>query len=257
MIKKGLTDDFQQTRLYDYSKYCMTATDKMLAMLVGFLGAAVVMHIFFGNIIVDVVIGVVCAFIAQPIYKNIKINSIKNQLTLQFKDMLDSLNSSVSAGKVIQAAFADAEKDMALQYGADSYICRELGIINSGLVNGVTVEELIRDFGERSGIEDISNFANVFMLSNRRGGNMKTIISESKSIICDKIEIEQEIKAMSSSVKSELYIMMMMPLLVVPLIGGFVQDGANDILNIIVKIVGLGMFIAAFVIGNKITDIKL
>ena len=250
MTKKGLIE--QQSPCYDYNTYSMGLKDRLLAGLIGFLGACIVMHIFFGNVFVDIVIGAVAAVLAQKIYRNVMINRIKNKLTLQFKDMLDSLNSSVSAGKVIAAAFADAHKDMQLQYGENSSICRELSIINNGLANGLTVEELVRDFGERSGIEDIRSFANVFLLSNRRGGNMKTIISESKSIICDKIEIEQEIKTMSSATKNEL-----MPLVVVPLISGFVQDGGNDVLNIIVKIVGIIMFVIAYMIGRKITDIKL
>ncbi len=256
MTKKGLTNDAAQSELYDYTKYKMTLTDKLIAFAIGFLGAAVVLHIFFGVIIVDIIFGVVAGIIAQPIYRNMKISSIRNQLTLQFKDLLDSLNSSVSAGKVISAAFIDAEKDMTMQYGANSFITTELHTINRGIVNGSKIEDLIRDFGERSGIEDISNFANVFMLSNRRGGNMKTIISESKSIICDKIEIEQEIKTMSSSVKNELNIMMAMPIFIIPMISGFVQDGPA-LINTIVRIVVLGMFILAYYIGTKITNIKL
>ena len=255
MIKKGLTEP--QSPCYDYNTYNLQLKDRLISGMIGFLAACIVMHIFFGNPIVDIVIGIGVAVIAQKIYRNFMINRIKNKLTLQFKDMLDSLNSSVSAGKVIASAFADAEKDMELQYGEKSAICRELSIINNGLANGLTVEELVRDFGERSGIEDIKSFANVFLLSNRRGGNMKTIISESKSIICDKIEIEQEIKTMSSATKNELNIMMLMPLIVVPLISGFVQDGGNDMLNIIVKIVGIIMFVVAYLIGRKITNIKL
>lgn len=242
---------------YQYDNYDMKLKDRLLAGLIGFLAACVVMHIFFGSPIVDIVVGAGCAVLAQKIYRNFMINRIKNRLTLQFKDMLDSLNSSVSAGKVMSSAFVDAEKDMQLQYGADSEICRELALINNGIVNGMTIEELIRDFGERSGIGDIRSFANVFLMANRRGGNMKTIISESKSIICDKIEIEQELRTMSSATKNELNIMMLMPLIVVPLISGFVQDGGNAALNIIVKIVGIIMFVIAYLIGRKITNIRL
>lgn len=255
MTKKDLSEP--KSLCYDYNTYKMSLKDRLLAGAIGFLAAFIVMHIFFANPLVDIVVGALAAVIAQKIYRNFMKNRIKNKLTLQFKDMLDSLNSSVSAGKVIALAFSDAYKDMQLQYGEQSYICRELSIINNGLTNGMTVEELVRDFGERSGIEDIRSFANVFLISNRRGGNMKTIISESKSIICDKIEIEQEIKTMSSATKNELNIMMLMPLIVVPLISGFVQDGGNEVLNIIVKIVGIVLFVIAYMLGRKITNIKL
>lgn len=254
MIKKDMNDIPEG---YQYENYNMQPKDRLLAGLIGFLAACVVMHIFFGNPIVDIVVGAACAVVAQKIYRKFMINRIKNRLTLQFKDMLDSLNSSVSAGKVMASAFVDAEKDMQLQYGPKSEICRELSLINNGIVNGMTIEELIRDFGDRSGVEDIRSFANVFLMANRRGGNMKTIISESKSIICDKIEIEQELRTMSSATKNELNIMMLMPLLVVPLMSGFVQEGSNEVLNVLVKIVGIIMFVIAYLIGRKITNIKL
>lgn len=242
---------------YDYNAYTMQLKDKMLAGMIGFLAGVIVMHIFFGNVIVDILVGAVCAVVAQKVYRNFMINRIKNRLTLQFKDMLDSLNSSVSAGKNPSIAFVDAEKEMSNQYGADSEISRELEAINNGVLNGVNLEDLLADFGERSGIEDIRSFANVFVMSNRRGGNMKTIISECKNIICDKIEIEQELKTMSSATKNELNIMMVMPLLVVPLMSGFIQEGENSAVNILVKLVGLVMFIIAYLLGRKITDIKL
>lgn len=255
MIKKDLNE--QTSNEYYYDSYTMKLKDRIIAGMIGFLAACIVMHIFFGNIIVDIVIGAGTAVIAQKIYRNFMINRIKNRLTLQFKDMLDSLNSSVSAGNVMSKAFIEAEKDMRLQYGTNSEICRELAIINNGVLNGLTIEELVGDFGKRSGIDDIKSFANVFLMSNRRGGNMKTIISESKSIICDKIEIEQELRAMSSATKNELNIMMLMPLVVVPLISGFVQDSGNDLINILVKIVGIIMFVIAYILGRKITNIKL
>ena len=196
MIKPGLkntieTPDCGEAALtgYDYHVYTMTLRDRLLAFVIGAAGAAIVMHIFFGNVFVDLLAMVVTGIVAQKIYRKMMIERIKNKLTIQFKDMLDSVTSSISAGKVAQAAFMDAEKDMRLQYGEDSYIFRELHKINIGLCNNLTIETILSDFGRRSGVEDIESFANVFVIANRQGGNIKTILTETKSILCDKIEI--------------------------------------------------------------------
>lgn len=242
---------------YDYTKYTLTSTDRLIAFAIGFAGAVVVLHIFFGNILVDVLFGVIVGIAAQPVYKNMRLEQIKKQLTLQFRDLLDSINSSVSAGKVISAAFVDAEKDMEMQYGVDSPIYKELRIINLGVLSSRNIEELLLDFGLRSGIDDIISFANVFAIANRRGGNMKTIIGETKSILCDKIDIEQEIHTMVNASKNELNVMMLMPLLVVPMMSSFSSETDNPAIDIAVKIFGIVTFVIAYIIGRKITDIKV
>lgn len=259
MKKKGLNNDAAplQPELYDYSKYNMMLKDKLLAFLIGFVLAAVVMHIFFGYLIVDIIAGAIAGIVAQPIYRKSMINKNINKLTIQFKDMLDSLNSSVSAGNVMQRAFADAQTDMTFQHGADSFIVKELQTINNGIINGGTIEDMVMDLGRRSNVEDIVNFANVFKIAQRRGGNMKSIITETKNIICDKIEIEQEIHAVLNGTKNELNIMMIMPLVVVPMMSSFSQEGDNQMLNIMVKLFGIIVFIIAYIIGRKIVNIKM
>lgn len=259
LTKKGLNsaEGYAKPSLYYYGTYHMKFIDKVAAFGIGFAAGAIVMHIFFGAVIVDLIAGVAAGIVAQPIYRKFMINRNIQKLTIQFKDMLDSLNSSVSAGNVMQRAFADAQADMEFQYSKDSFIVKELKVINNGIINGQIIEDLVMDFGQRSHIDDIINFANVFSIAQRRGGNMKSIITETKSIICDKIEIEQEINSVVNGTKNELNIMMIMPLLIVPLMSSFAQDGDNQIINIAVKLFGIVMFIVAYIIGRKIVNIKM
>ena len=113
------------------------------------------------------------------------------------------------------------------------------------------------NFGERSTVEDIISFAKVFEISNRRSGGVKTIIGETKSILCDKIDIEQDIHTMVNASKNQLNIMMLMPLIVIPMMSSFSSDSDNPLINIVVKIVGIIIFAVAYIIGRKITNIKV
>lgn len=258
MKKKDLNnEEIVRSQSYDYSTYRMKLNDRLLAFLIGFAAAAVVMHIFFGNMFVDLVFGVIVGIVAQPIYRKSMIKRNINKLTIQFKDMLDSLNSSVSAGNVMQRAFADAQADMEFQYGTGSFIVKELQTINNGILNGQVIEDLIMDFGRRSNVEDVINFANVFKIAQRQGGNMRSIITETKNIICGKIDIEQEINAVVNGTKNELNIMMLMPLLIVPMMSSFSQEGDNQVVNIAVKLFGIVVFVIAYIIGRKIVNIKM
>lgn len=239
-----------------YSEYKLNICERMLAFAVGFVAGVIVMHIFFGIIIVDIIVGFAAGIGAQVIFRNFLKNMRLNKLLLQFKDMLDSLNTSYSVGKTTQAAFSEAYDDLVLQYGEDSYICLELAKIKIGLTNVSTIEELVGDFAQRSGLDDIMTFADVFYAVNRRGGNIKSIIGETKSIICDKIEIEQEIKTITSSSKNSLYIIICMPLIIVPMMSGF-SDGGDTVVDIVTKIGAIILFAIAFFVGMKISDIKV
>ena len=48
--------------------------------------------------------------------------------------------------------------------------------------------------GERSGIEDIENFAAVFSTAKRSGGDMDKIIQTSARMLGDKIDVRKEIE---------------------------------------------------------------
>ena len=59
----------------------------------------------------------------------------------------------------------------------------------------VPVEELFLSLGERSGIEDIENFAAVFSTAKRTGGDMDKVIQTSARMLGDKIDVQKEIEA--------------------------------------------------------------
>lgn len=65
MTKKGLNNDGDaQQALYDYGDYKMKLIDRVLAFAIGFLAAAIVMHIFFGNLLVDLIAGIAVGIVA-------------------------------------------------------------------------------------------------------------------------------------------------------------------------------------------------
>lgn len=103
------------------------------------------------------------------------------------------------------------------------------------------------------------SFANVFESCNRQGGNLKQIVSDTREIINDKIEVEMEIETMISGSKNELNIMMVMPVIVVLMLRGMGSGmaGSNTVSAVIVKIICIGIFGVAYVTGRKIMDIKI
>ena len=243
----------------DYHVYHMTKVDYLLAYAIGFALGVVVIYVFFRSILFSAIVGAVCALKTPSIYRNYKKKKRLKELRLQFKDLMESLTSSYSTGKNTPGAFLDAYEDLKSIYGEQSDIVKEIKIICSGLHNNFNIEQLLLDFAARSDIDDIASFANVFEVCNRQGSDLKKIVSDTRDIINDKIEIEMEIDTMLAGNKNELYIMMVMPLVIVLSLNsmGTGTIVANTPMNVIIKIVCLGIFGVAFIIGRKITDIKI
>lgn len=147
-------------------------------------------------------------------YKSMKENKKENRkrkLTLQFKDMIESLVASLNAGYSLEKAFSDTRKDLQLLYEKNEMIFSELDVIVTGLKMNTPLEKLLKDFGVRSGVDDIKNFANVVSVAKQSGGNLIRIIQKTVNSIGDKIAVEEEIKTMIAAKKLEEKIMMIMP----------------------------------------------
>lgn len=243
----------------DYHVYHMKKTDYLASYMLGFLGGAFVVYVFFRALAVALLGGAVCTVLVPPHYNTYRKNARLKRLREQYKDLLESLTASYSAGRNTQGAFEDAWKDMVSVYGEDADISRELQIICYGMKNNINIEQLLLDFADRSDLDDVMSFANVFEACSRQGSDMKRIVSQTRDIINDKIEIEMEIETMLAGNKNELNIMMVMPLVVVLSLStmGAGTIVANTAVNVLVKLVCLGIFGGAYLIGRKTVDIRI
>lgn len=242
----------------DYHIYKMTISDRMTGALAGILLGAAVGYVFFNNWYVAAVLALlILVKIQEPYREYLKKKRLK-KLLLEFKDLLEALTASYSAGQTTTKAFLDAQKEMADLFGEKADIVQELNLINVGLQHNFNIEDLLMNFAQRSGLDDVESFANVFEVCNRKGGNLKQIVGETRNVINDKIEIEMEIQTMVSAGKNDLNIMMVLPFIIMLAMRGLGESmTGNGLVNIIVKIVVLGIFAAAYMLGLKMVEIKL
>ena len=242
----------------DYHVYDMQWNDRLIAALIGFGAAFIVIYVFFRAIPVGILAGVCCIVPAQKLYRDYKIKKRQQNLLLQFKDLLESLAASYSAGQNTMGAFGDAKTDMISIYGEDADIVREVEMIAGGMLNNMTIEALLDNFAKRSGLADAESFANVFEVANRQGSNLNRVIAESREMINDKIEIEMEIATMLQGNKNELNVMALMPIVIFPCLNGLGgETTANTPVNVVVKIVCIAIFVGAYFLGRKLVDIKV
>lgn len=135
----------------------------------------------------------------------------KRRIAMQFQSLMEDIVTSLTAGYSLERAFYETKKDLALVYPESAEIFGELDWILSGLECNIPIEELLKDFGERSGNEDIMNFANVIRAAKKSGGNLIHIIQKTVHSITDKMAVEEEITTMIAAKRLEQKIMLVMP----------------------------------------------
>lgn len=240
----------------DYAVYHMKLRETLIGATIGAIAGAVVVQIFFGIPFLTAILLPVYLIGGVIVYQRILLNQRKTKLVKQFRDMLEAVSSSLGSGRNVTDSFDGAMKEMTSQYGENVSIVKELAQINEGLANNINIEILLQDFAARSHDENIQNFADVFEVANRRGGNIRQIILETKNVINDKIMVEQDIQTIISGKKNELNIMMVMPLIIVNMTKSATGD-AGGMVGFLIKLAAFGMFIIAYIVGLKMMKIEV
>ncbi|HHW30884.1 MAG TPA: pilus assembly protein TadB [Clostridiaceae bacterium] len=247
--------------MIDYNQYIMSVREKIFYVITAAIVIFVIGLIFYRNCLIALLLCPLALFYPEIKRKEI-IKRRKAELSIQFKDMLYSLSSSLSAGKSVELAIKDIVNDLEIIYPeADAYINQEIKWMIRNLEMNQPIELLFHDFAQRSGIDDIYNFSEVFSVANRAGGNLIEVIKNTSSIINDKIEIQQEIDIMLAEKKFEQRILNIIPILIILLLSIYAEDYIKPVFYTlpgrIVMTICLLLFIAAFLISKKISDIRV
>ena len=259
----------------NYRVYTMGKAESILVKVISFVIGGLVGLIFFSGLfkndgyptlatyISDVVVFVIFGFFAMSflskMYRQRAFEKQQKKLKSQFRDMLESLSASVSTGSNISHAFEAALNDLSMQYNEDDYIILEMKEILNGTNQNISTEVMLKNFGSRSGIDDIESFADIFEICYRKGGDMKSVIGRTNTVISEKMAVSDEIDTKLTSNKMQHNVMSVMPIAVVALLKltnrSFAENFATPV-GVIVNIIAIGVFVAAYKYGTKIVDIK-
>ena len=194
-------------RTLNYRVYYMSRAEKLLYTLLFMAAGMVVGYIVFGGMAKDefgnptdttyainAISMLLCGLIAVRVFIPVRTQQLlekrKEMLKSQFRDFLDDLSTSLGAGKNIDNAFQSSESDLMNQYEEGAFIVNEIKVINAGLRNGATAEEMIEDFAKRSGCQEIEDFSNTFSVCYRKGSNIRDVVRTTNEILTDKMNVK-------------------------------------------------------------------
>ena len=185
----------------------------------------------------------------------------RKTLALQFRESILAVSTALNAGYSVENSFIEAWHDMKRMYGEEAPISEEYRRIVMKLRDNEQIEYIIRDFGRRSGIEDINDFAAVFEAAKRIGGDMTKIIKRASSNISEKIEVKREIETAMTSRRLETRIMEIMPFGILL----YLQTGSSEMISVLYKgaagraimTAALAIYLAGVLMAEKIIDVEV
>lgn len=185
----------------------------------------------------------------------------KKILTKEFREMIVVLSGNLNAGYSLERAFAVTYGDMKKNGAEYQYILSELKIILNGIECNRRVEDLLSDFGKRSDVRDILDFARLIVSTKIYGGNIVSVIRQTVSNISEKYTVEEEINTIISSKKLEGRIMLLMPFLIIIYMkftnSGYMDIMYRSVLGNIVMCISLIFIAFSGLLINKIVKIEV
>ncbi len=185
----------------------------------------------------------------------------KKELSMEFREVIMSVSANLQAGYSVENAFGEAYYDVAMLFGEDSYMARELVRLRGKLQNNQPLECVLLELAERTQVEDIQEFADIFGIAKRSGGDMRGIIANTARIIGDKIEIFKEIDTVMAEKLLEQKLMRLIPFAMIAYISitskGYFDSLYHNVFGVVTMTICLALYGMACIAADRILNIEV
>lgn len=247
--------------IINYENYKVEGLQARKYYIVACISLFLIVYLFYMNLVISFCM----IFIAIPLkkkYIQFKIKQQKDSLRQQFRDLLYSLASSITAGRQMSEALIEANKNLNFIYDEKEPIMIELEYITKSIKESRSTDEmLLKDFAYRSGIEEIISFADIYSTCRSTGANVGEMISKAADILIDKMAIDREIKAITAQKKIEAKIISSMPIVILIFLNivspGYLHSLYHTFLGHMIMTVALIIMVVSYYVMGKIVEVKV
>ncbi|NLZ81057.1 MAG: type II secretion system protein F [Clostridiales bacterium] len=243
-----------------YNKYEFSKKEWVESILIGVALILGISYLFYESFLPALILSPSMIVIVS-FYKEKLKRERKEQLNIQFKDGITALSASLATGYAIENAFREAYMEVSLLYGKNSLISKEFEYMINQIQINITVEDILEDFARRSGLEDIENFAQIFKIAKRSGGELIQVICSTAETIAQKIDTKREIHTILSSKKYEQRIMNIIPFGIILYIKvsnpGFLDIMYETIMGRIIMSICLIIYCISYKMSESIVNINV
>ncbi len=182
-------------------------------------------------------------------------------LESQFKEAIQILSGFLSAGYSVENAITASSRELEQLYGAKGMIVKEFQYMTVQMGMNRTVEEVMQEFADRSGLEEVERFSQIFKIAKRSGGQLVPIICHTISIMEDRSQVKEEIRTMTASVRFEQEVMNIIPFFMILYIDitspGFFQMMYETMLGRFIMTGCLAVYLLSCYLSEKLLNIKI
>ncbi|HBQ65150.1 MAG TPA: hypothetical protein DD727_09600 [Clostridiales bacterium] len=185
----------------------------------------------------------------------------ENRMLLEFRDLLQSVSSSLAAGQSVENAFLHAVPDLERMHpGKASPMKRGLKQIIAEMELNIPIRRSIQDFAQGTTLEDIRDFADVFSVCRQTGADLSQVVSHTCEAIRARLDMSVEISVNTARQRFSQRVLGIMPfgmtgilMLIWP---EYMEPLHQPLGNLVVALV-LAMLGGAFMLGERIADIQI
>ncbi len=245
----------------NYREYHLTNKEKLNYYLFASLSFGILGYIFYKSLVMSLIMMSLSIFF-RKFYEEYKCNKRKEKLIVEFKDMLYTISSSISAGKQLPMALKECESSLEILYGKKGYLVEEIKEINRRIsVSQEEENKLLEQFAKRTGLEDIENFSEICNICKTTGADLNEMIIKASSILTDKMNIEKEIKAITVQKKYESKIISFMPVMIIVFLNITSPDYMESIYGTfqgkVIMTFCIFIMIISYLSMKKLTEVKI
>lgn len=250
-----------QQDFIDYRNYYFTVTELVRYILEGSLIWGMVSWLFYDSVVAFGLFLLPFLYFYLDKKKKVLCETRKQLLNHQFREVILAVSSHLQAGFSVENAFLEAYRDICMLFGEKSLMARELLWILRRVENNESLEQCLLQLAQRSDLEDIYEFAEVFAIAKRGGGEIRNIMMRTANIIGDKMEVKREIHTIMSEKVLEQKIMQCMPFGMIGYLSltspGFLDSLYHNVAGIVLMTVCLGVYVFACFLAEKVLDIGI
>lgn len=185
----------------------------------------------------------------------------RKRFLMQFQNFLQTLSNGLRTGYSVENAIVECGKELERLYSPDTRIVLELKKMERLLQMNIPIEQVLHQWSKVVGMEEVTNFVEVFTIAKRAGGDSVEIIRKAIQNICEKIETEREIAMVIAAKKLEFQVMVWIPMGILIYMrlsfSQFMEVLYGNVLGVFIMSVCLGIYMIAYAWGQRIVDIEV
>ena len=165
------------------------------------------------------------------------------------------------AGYSVENSIREAWRELCTLYGEEVWIVQAFQSMVYKLQTGQAVGNVMKEFAEKTEIEEILQFAQIFETARKTGGNLPELMRITGENIGERLAAMQEMDVIMNSRRYEQRIMDCIPIAIVIYVRT-VSDGLMDMLyhnltGYLIMTVTLGIYLTAVWLGERVTKIEV